>query len=54
MTKLNLQKKLAAKVARVGKGRAKINPEFHDEVKGAITKTDIQNLIKEGANLGTS
>jgi len=49
MTKLNLQKKLAAKVARVGTGRVKISPDAREEVKGAITKTDIQNLIKEGA-----
>jgi large subunit ribosomal protein L19e len=48
MTKLNLQKKLAAKLAKVGKQRVKINPAFSEEVKAAITKADVGGLISEG------
>jgi large subunit ribosomal protein L19e len=46
--KLNLQKKLAAKMARVGKKRIKINPELADDIKTAITKADVGGLISEG------
>jgi len=45
--KLNLQKKLAAKLAKVGKQRVKINPEASEDVKAAITKADIGGLISE-------
>jgi large subunit ribosomal protein L19e len=46
--KLNVQKKLAAKIAKVGKQRVKINPEAAEDVKAAITKADISGLIAEG------
>ncbi len=42
---LNMQKRLAAKVAKVGTGRVKINPENAEQVKEAITKADIRDLI---------
>ncbi|MEM0168291.1 MAG: 50S ribosomal protein L19e [Metallosphaera sp.] len=48
MTELELQKRLAADIKRVGKGRVKIPPESVDEVEGALTRDEIRNLIKEG------
>ena len=48
MSKLNLQKKLAAKLAKVGKKRVKINPEAAEDVKAAITKADVGGLVSEG------
>ncbi len=47
--KLKLQKKLAADVAGVGKGRVKLGSESLDDIKSAITKADIRDLIREGA-----
>ena len=46
--KLNLQKTLAAKIARVGKKRIKINPAASEDIKAAITKADVSALISEG------
>jgi large subunit ribosomal protein L19e len=46
--KLNLQKTLATKIARVGKKRIKINPAASEDVKAAITKADVGSLIAEG------
>ena len=42
---LEMQKRLSAKVAKVGVGRVRINPENIDQVKEAITKADIRDLI---------
>ena len=42
---LEMQKRLSAKVAKVGVGRVRINPENVDQVKEAITKADIRDLI---------
>lgn len=46
---LEYQKKLAAKVAGVGLGRVKINPEKVDLVAEAVTREDIRRLIRSGA-----
>ncbi len=45
--KLKLQKKLASQVANTSKNRVKISPEGREQVKQAITKSDIISLIKE-------
>lgn len=42
---LEMQKRLSAKVAKVGVGRVRINPENAEQVKEAITKADIRDLI---------
>lgn len=49
MSNLRLQKKLASKVLKAGKGRVKIDSEMAEEIKEAITRADITDLIKEGA-----
>lgn len=48
---MNLSKKknLAAKALKVGKGRVKILEERMSEVKDALTKQDIKDLVKDGA-----
>ena len=48
MTKLNNQKRLAAKIVKVGKKRVKLNPEVSEDIKGAITKADVNELISQG------
>ncbi|MEM0293943.1 MAG: 50S ribosomal protein L19e [Saccharolobus sp.] len=48
MSNLKLQKRLAAKVAKVGLKRVKIPVEFMAEVQEALTKNEIRRLIKEG------
>ena len=45
---LKLQKKLVAKVAGVSKKRVKLDTASFEEIKEAITKKDIKNLISEG------
>lgn len=44
----SLQKKLAAKILKVGESKVWINPEKRDDVKAAITKADIRRLIQKG------
>lgn len=46
---LNKKKLLAAKSMNVGKGRIKFVEERLDEVKEALTKQDIKDLVKDGA-----
>jgi large subunit ribosomal protein L19e len=46
--KLNLQKRLASKLAKVGLKRVKISPEAAEDIKAAITKADVGGLISEG------
>ncbi len=48
MTKLTLQKRLAAEVLGVGESRIWIDPTRIDEVADAITREDIKRLIKDG------
>ena len=45
--KLDMQKTLASKVAKVGTGRIKIDPANAEQVKEAITKADIRDLIDQ-------
>lgn len=47
--KLNKKKMLASKVLGVGKGRIILNQERLDEIKEAITKQDIRDLVAAGA-----
>ncbi len=47
--KLNNQKKLAAKVLKVSPKRIKLNPARSEDIKEAITKTDIRGLIGDKA-----
>lgn len=45
--KLDKKKKLAAKVLDVGLGRIWINPARQEDIKEAITRQDIRDLVKE-------
>ena len=44
-----LQKKLVGRALRIGKDRVKLKPSEASEIKEAITKADIKDLIKEGS-----
>lgn len=50
MATINLtkQKRIAAKVLKVGEGRIWIDPEATDDIAEAITRDDIRGLIEEG------
>ena len=45
----NLQKRLAAKIAKVGKSKVKVSPLAAAELKEAITKADVRSLIARKA-----
>ena len=45
---MRLQKRIAAKIFKVGKSKVWIDPSKINEVKKAITKRDVANLIKKG------
>jgi len=47
--KLNLQKKLAAQILKCGKKKVSLDTNRLEDIKEAITKTDIRSLISEGA-----
>jgi large subunit ribosomal protein L19e len=47
--KLDVQKRLAAKVLKIGLARVWFDPSRLDDIKEAITKEDIKSLIKQGA-----
>jgi large subunit ribosomal protein L19e len=47
--KLNVQKKLAAKVFKCSTKKVKIDSSRAEDIKESITKKDIKGLIKEGA-----
>ncbi len=49
MTKLKLQKKLAASILKIGKSRVWINPdkEKQKDIQAAITRADVKKLIKK-------
>ena len=49
MKTLQAQKKMAAKVMNIGKNKVWFDPERLSEIKEAITKQDILDLIKDGA-----
>lgn len=46
---LKIQKRIAASLFNTGKKRIWFNPEKLNEIKEAITKRDIKNLLKSGA-----
>jgi len=48
MTGLKSQRRLAAKILKVGQNRVWINPERIDDVETAITREEIRKLIHEG------
>jgi large subunit ribosomal protein L19e len=47
MTNLSSQRRLAAEILKVGQNRVYINPEFVDDVEGAITREEVRKLIHE-------
>ena len=47
--KLNNQKKIAGRVLKVSPKRVKVDPSRAEDLKEAITKTDIRGLIGDGA-----
>lgn len=47
--KLNTQKKIAAKVLKTSPKRVKVDPSRAEDLKEAITKTDLRGLIGDGA-----
>ncbi len=47
MTNLNSQRRLASQILKVGQNRVWINPEFMDDVEGAITREEVRKLIHE-------
>jgi len=46
---LKSQRRLAAKILKVGESRVWINPDRIDDVQAAITREEIKKLIHEGA-----
>ncbi len=47
MTNLSGQRRMAAQILKVGQNRVWINPDFMDDVDGAITREEIRKLIHE-------
>lgn len=47
MSDYSLQKRLASQIAKVGKSKIRIDSSAKDDLKSAITKADVANLIKE-------
>ncbi|MEM3398363.1 MAG: 50S ribosomal protein L19e [Nitrososphaerota archaeon] len=47
--KLDLQKRIAAKLMKCGETRVRFDPERLDDVAEAITREDIKKLIEDGA-----
>lgn len=45
---LNAQRRMAAEILKCGENRVYIDPYLIEDVKMAITREDIRNLIKEG------
>jgi large subunit ribosomal protein L19e len=48
MTNLRLQKRLASKALGVGRARVKLDSGMAEEIKEAITREDIKELVKDG------
>ena len=46
---LDVQRRLAAQVLKCGENRIKFDPDRLEDIKEAITKTDIRSLISNGA-----
>lgn len=49
MSNLRSQKKLASKVLGIGKSRVKVDGAMAEDIKEAITRADIRDLIAQGA-----
>ena len=45
---LDVQRRLAAKILKCGRNRIRFDPDRLDDIKEAITKTDIRSLINNG------
>ena len=45
---LNAQKRMAAQVLKCGENRVWFDPYLNEDIKMAITREDIRNLVKEG------
>ncbi|MEM5790956.1 MAG: 50S ribosomal protein L19e [Candidatus Aenigmatarchaeota archaeon] len=45
---MSLQKKLAARILKVGKSRIWLDPEKKKEIEEAITRADVKKLIQKG------
>jgi len=48
MTDLRAQRRLAADVLDVGKGRVKFDPDAQTEIADAITREDVRDLVADG------
>jgi large subunit ribosomal protein L19e len=48
MTDLKTQKRIAAKVLKMGKSRVWVNPEAAVDVSQAMTRDDVREIIKQG------
>jgi large subunit ribosomal protein L19e len=48
MTQLRSQRRLAARILKVGESRVWIDPERTDDVEAAITREEIRKLVHEG------
>ena len=46
--KLDIQRRIAAKILKVGETRVWIDPDSAEEISKAITKEDIKGLIAQG------
>jgi large subunit ribosomal protein L19e len=47
MTDLSGQRRLAARILKIGQNRVWINPDRMDDVEGAITREEVRKLIHE-------
>ena len=45
----DVQRRLASKILKCGEHRIRFDPERLDDIKEAITKTDVRSLINQGA-----
>ena len=46
---LDVQRRLAAQILKCGKNRIRFDPDRLEDIKEAITKTDVRSLINNGA-----
>ena len=46
---LDVQRRLAAQILKCGRNRIRFDPDALEDIKEAITKTDIKSLINNGA-----
>ena len=46
---LNVQRRLAAQILKCGQNRIRFDPSRLEDIKEAITKTDVTSLIKNGS-----